>query len=259
MRGTTGHFPGPVGPWPPDSFLGQLTPVERDALLALGRPGSHQPGTTLLLDGDQDGDFVVIIHAGHVKVIMSDEHGNDYLIGIRDRGDLLGEMAYIDRGPRSASVIALSAVRTTFIAWDTFTAYLRGHQQVWPKIARMLAVRLRASDQNSHEIRSEPVALRVAKLLLSLAGTFEERDESGGTIIPLSQVEIAQLARAAEVTVNRVLREFRDQDVLRTEYRRLAVPCLPCLDQVAKALTVDPKRGAKTVLGCGGAHPRRRE
>ncbi|HVV19893.1 MAG TPA: Crp/Fnr family transcriptional regulator [Pseudonocardiaceae bacterium] len=259
MRGTTGHFPEPAGSWSPDSFLGQLTPAEREALLALGRPATHQPGATLLLDGDKEGDFVVILHSGHVKVIMADEQGNDYLIGIRVRGDLLGEMAYIDSGPRSASVIALSPVRSTFIAWDTFTAYLRGHQQVWPKIARMLAARLRASDQSSHEIHSEPVALRAAKLLRGLADMFEERDESGGTIIPLSQVEIAQLARAAEVTVNRVLREFRDHDVLKTEYRRLVVPCLACLDNLVKALTVDPKHGAKNVLGCGGAHQRRRE
>lgn len=259
MRGTKGHVPEPPGTWPPDSFLGQLTVAERDALLALGGSAtSHQPGDILLFDGDARGEFVVLIHKGHVKVVTEDGQGNDHLIGIRDRGSLLGEMSYIDRLPRSASVVALSNVLATRVAWQKLDTYLRKHQRVWATIARMLAVRLRASDQSSMEIRGESVALRVAKLLSSLATMFREHDRSG-TMIPLSQVEIAQLARAAEVTVNRVLREFRDQGVVRTEYRRLVVPCLACLDQLSLALTADQKHGAKSVLGCGGSHPRRRE
>jgi CRP-like cAMP-binding protein len=259
MRGTTVHVPESGGTWPPDSFLGQLTEAERESLLALGGTANYQPGNILLLDGDARGEFVVLIHQGQVKVVMEDEQGNDYLIGVRQRGDLLGEMSYIDRRPRSASVVAINNVLASSIAWEKLNAYLRLHPVVWMKIARLLADRLRESDQTGREIRSESVALRVAKLLSHLAATFDEPDPAGPVLIPLSQVEIAQLARAAEVTVNRVLREFRDRGVVRTEYRRLVVPCLACLDRLTTALAADPKHGAKSVLGCGGTHPRRQK
>lgn len=257
MRGTTGHARLPTGTWPPDSFLGRLSVPERDALLALGGLATHQPGTTLLMDGDRGG-FVMLIHAGQVKVVMEDEQGNEHLLGIRARGDLLGEVSYIDGRPRSASVVAINDVLASSVSWDKLGLYLRANPMVWMKIARVLADRLRASDQSSREIRSEPVALRVAKLLRSLADAFEEHDRAG-TVIQLSQAEIAQLAHAAEVTVNRVLREFRDRGVVRTEYRRLVVPCLICLDHLSAAVAADPKGGAKTVLGCGGTHPHQRE
>jgi CRP-like cAMP-binding protein len=258
MRGTTGHARPPTGTWPPDSFLGRLTVGERDELLALGGLATHQPGTTLLMDGDDRGGFVMLIHAGQVKVVMEDEQGNEHLLGIRARGDLLGEVSYIDGRPRSASVVAISDVLASSVSWHKLGLYLRSNPTVWMKIARVLADRLRASDQSSREIRSDPVALRVAKLLRSLADAFAEHGRTG-TVIQLSQAEIAQLAHAAEVTVNRVLREFRDRRVVRTEYRRLVVPCLTCLDQLSAAVASDPKEGAKTILGCGGTHPQPQE
>jgi CRP-like cAMP-binding protein len=241
------------GAWPPESFLGRLTPAERTSLLASGHRAAYRHGEPLIIDGDRGGGFVLLLQAGQVKVVTRDELGNEQLIGIRSRGSLLGEMSYFDRQPRSASVVAINHVRATSIARDSLDRYLRDHPRVGTEIARVLVDRLRASDASSRDIRSDPVPVRVAKLLLSLASAFD------GAAIPLSQAEIAQLARAAEVTVNRTLRAFRDRHVVHTEYRRLVVPCLACLDLMVAAVAADPKDGAKGVLGCGGTRPHRSE
>ncbi len=237
--------------WPPDSFLGRLTAAECANLLACGHHASYQPGEPLIIDGDRGGGFVLLLQAGQVKVVMRDEQGNEQLIGIRSRGSLLGEMSYFDRQPRSASVVAISHVLASKLARDRLDGYLGDHPRVGMEIARVLVDRLRASDASSRDIRNDPVPVRVAKLLLSLASAFD------GSSIPLSQAEIAQLARAAEVTVNRTLRAFRDRQVVHTEYRKLVVPCLACLDRMVVAVTADPKNGAKGVLGCGGTLPHR--
>ena len=254
MRPTPGH----VRSWPPESFLGRLHAHERDVLLGLGRNIAFKATEHLLVDGDRGG-FVILIHAGQVKVVMQEEQGTEHLLGIRSRGDLLGELSYIDKRPRSASVVAISKGWASSIAWDKLDSFMREHPRVALEIARVLANRLRASDESSREIRSNSVAVRVAKLLLSLAAAFDDPNEGAGghTVIALSQADIAQLAHAAEVTVNRVLSEFRRQDVVRTAYRKLVVPCLVCLDLMAVAVANDPKEGAKSVLGCGGANPHR--
>jgi CRP-like cAMP-binding protein len=259
MRGTTSHVRGSARTWPPGSFLGRLHAQERATLLSFGGHDAYKPGEHLLIDGDQGG-FVVLIHAGQVKVVMQDEQGNEHLLGIRARGSLLGEVSYIDGGLRSASVVAISKVRASRIARDRLDGFLRDHPRVAMEIARVLADRLRASDQSSRDIRSDRVAVRVAKLLQSLADEFDDSLELGradranrrGTVIQLSQADIAQLAHAAEVTVNKVLREFKHTDVVRTYYRRIVVPCLECLDRLVVAVSADPKEGAKGVLGCGG-------
>lgn len=244
--------------WPVESFLGRLTQRERDALLARGGNGSYRPGEHLLMDGDDRGGFVILIHAGQVKVVMRDEQGTEHLLGIRARGSLLGEMSYLNGLPRSAGVVAINQVRASMIAWDKLDLYLREFPRVSMEIARMLADRLRESDESGREIRTEPVPARLVKLLRSLANDFADHG-ARGSVIPLSQAEIAQLARAAEVTVNRLLREFRDRNMVRTDYRRVVVPCLVCLDTLVGAVFTDPKEGAKDVLGCGGSDPHRPE
>lgn len=244
--------------WPSDSFLGRLTARERQALLSRGGYGIFRPGEHLMMDGDSRGGYVILIHAGQVKVVMRDEEGTEHLLGIRTRGSLLGEMSYLDGLPRSAGVVAINQVQASKIAWDKLDLYLHDYPRVGMEIARLLADRLRQSDQSGREIRTEPVPVRLVKLLRALAADFAD-DGARGSVIPLSQAEIAQLARAAEVTVNRLLREFRSRRMVRTDYRRLAVPCLMCLDRLVKAVQGDPKQGANYVLGCGGSDPHRQE
>ena len=239
------------GSWAPDSFLGRLTPAERDALLARGRYVTYQSGQTLLTNGDRGGGFVILMLSGHAKVVTQGESGNDYLIGIRTSGSLLGEMSFFDGRPRSASVVAIDEVRTNAVANDKLELYLRDHPRVGLEIARVLVARLRIADASSRDLRNDPVPLRVAKLLATLSGEFD------GGPIPLSQAELAQLANAAEVTVNRTLRELRAQRVVRTRYRQLVVPCPVCLDRMVAAVGADPKGGAKGVVGCGGTQTHR--
>lgn len=239
------------GSWPPESFLGRLTAAERDALLACGHDATHEPGQVLLTNGDRGGGFVLLLLRGHAKVVTQGELGNDYLIGIRTAGSLLGEMSFFDGRPRSASVVAVTEVRTNVVAGDRLELYLKDHPRVGLEIARVLVARLRTADASSRDLRNDAVPLRVAKLLATLSDDFD------GGPIPLSQAELAQLANAAEVTVNRTLRDFRDQGVVLTRYRQLVVPCLACLRGMVAAVAADPKRGAKTVVGCGGTQQHR--
>ncbi|HKN99370.1 MAG TPA: Crp/Fnr family transcriptional regulator [Pseudonocardiaceae bacterium] len=241
MRGT-----GPDGTWPPESFVGRLTPAERTALLARGRYATYQPGQPLLTDGDRENGFILLIHAGQVKVVMQEEQGNEHLVGIRSTGSLLGEMSYLDGAPRSASVVAVNDVAASSVAWERFDGYLREYPRVGVEIARVLAKRLRQSDASNRDIRSASVPLRVLKLIRSLVGQFDD-----ATVIPLSQAEIAQLAHAAEVTVNKALRDFRKLGVVLTSYRKVVVPCPACLDRLVAAMA-DGAPVGNSVLGCGG-------
>ncbi|MFN2197991.1 MAG: cyclic nucleotide-binding domain-containing protein, partial [Anaerolineales bacterium] len=57
---------------------------------------------------DSDGDDLFIIAAGFVEVNVQLRDGSPKSIVNLGPGQLIGEMALIDRGPRSATVIALN-------------------------------------------------------------------------------------------------------------------------------------------------------
>ncbi|HEX6245051.1 MAG TPA: helix-turn-helix domain-containing protein, partial [Polyangiales bacterium] len=73
---------------------------------------------------------------------------------------------------------------------------------------------------------------RLARKLLSLGELFGVRDADGHTclMLTLSQSELAELVDSSRQTVNRLLSQWRDQRILRTDQQgRLVLLDLPTL------------------------------
>jgi CRP-like cAMP-binding protein len=242
--------------WSPETFVGRLRAAERQALFGLGGSVRYPAGGYLLVEGDRS-RFVLILHGGPVKVVVHDRSGREYLLGLRGRGDLLGELAYLDSQPRSASVVALRPVSVTKICADQFSRFLDEHSRAGIELTRCVGQRLRDADRTRLELSVDDVPVRVIRLLRNLARRSVAESTRRHAVIPLTQGQLAQLAHAAEVTVNRVLREFRDRGLVRTAYRSIEVPCVGCLDLLLMELSTEPKANRKEVHGCGGHNAHR--
>ena len=74
---------------------------------------SHEAGKTIIKEGDSGVGFELILE-GEVRVARKGR-----TVARLGPGDFFGEMALIDEGPRTASIIATSEVTTIGIAsWD---------------------------------------------------------------------------------------------------------------------------------------------
>jgi CRP-like cAMP-binding protein len=236
--------------WGSETFVGRLQPADRLALFNLSAPALHTAGEHLLVEGDRS-RFVLVLHGGPVKVVVHDTSGREHLLGLRGRGDILGELAYLDNQPRSASVVALSPVYATKIYADQFRRFLEEHARVGFELTRCVGERLRDSDRSRVELSTGDVTLRVTRLLRNLALRSAAGSTRRRAVIPLTQRQLAQLAHAAEVTVHRILRELRTRGMVRTAYRSVEVPCVICLDLLLAELSVErDDRGS--IRGCDG-------
>ncbi|MGH4010212.1 MAG: Crp/Fnr family transcriptional regulator [Pseudonocardiaceae bacterium] len=241
--------------WGPDTFVGRLQPAERQALLALGGLTLHPEGEYLLVEGDRT-RFVLVLHGGPVKVVVHDTSGREHLLGLRRRGDLLGELSYLDNQPRSASVVPLRPIYATKIHAEQLRRFLEEYSRVWIELTRCVGERLRDADRSRLELSSDDVALRVTRLLRKLAHGPVVGSTRRGAVIPITQGQLAQLAHAAEVTVHRVLREFKTRGMVHTAYRRIEVPCVICLDRLLAELSVE-RKDRNDIHGCGGCESHR--
>jgi CRP-like cAMP-binding protein len=70
---------------------------ELQALSALGAVKSFPKNAVIVSEGDETDAFYVIL-AGRVKVYVSDEDGNEAVLGTQKPGDYFGEMV-LDGGP----------------------------------------------------------------------------------------------------------------------------------------------------------------
>src|SRR5436305_2048056 len=101
------------------TFFERLTSEERQGVEALGRPRSFPRGSVLMFEGETE-ERLMLVLAGRVKVSRVGPEGREVMLNIRDPGDLLGELAFIDRRPRSATVAALEAVEALLMPGPAF-------------------------------------------------------------------------------------------------------------------------------------------
>jgi CRP/FNR family transcriptional regulator, cyclic AMP receptor protein len=87
--------------------LGSLLPPEAwQALLANGMVRRFGKGEILMRQGEP-GSHVFVLARGRVKVARVDTEGNELLLALRGVGDIVGELAVLGGGARSATVTAL--------------------------------------------------------------------------------------------------------------------------------------------------------
>ena len=100
------------------------------------------PKTPIVTEGESGGRFFLIL-----------EGQADLVIGGRKRrglgpGDHFGEMSILDKGPRSASVIAASEVRTLSIASWNFLSMLQEDFRLAKKVMIGMSRRIRELDRS---------------------------------------------------------------------------------------------------------------
>ena len=129
------------------SFFAGLDPADLALIAAAAREESFAPGATIFREGDQ-ADRLYIILDGTVEV------WKDYGEEQRDRiashgiGHLFGEMAVVDDLPRSATVIALGAVRLLSVGRDDFRGIVASNGAIALSITRSVSAMVRASNES---------------------------------------------------------------------------------------------------------------
>lgn len=216
--------------WPRASLMGSLTPSERAALLATGTRVHFSDNDTLIMQGDV-GDVVYVLTGGMVKITVSTEAGTETMLAVRSRGELIGEFAILDEMPRAATVRAMGMVGAVRITGARFAAFTQAHAAALPVVTRSVVAKLRAETERHAAERNCAARERLAQVIYDLAAGFGEKDDNGGVVIPLplTQMELGELAGVAVSTTERVLADFRREGLILTRYREIAVRDMVCL------------------------------
>lgn len=123
--------------------------AELDVLGELSKPVRFARGEAIFTEGEVGASLYVLV-SGEVEVVRRAPDGAEKPLAVLDAPAVFGEMALIDREPRSATVRARSdcvALQLTAENFATFRKHSRdGFTLVIVNIARLLASRLREAD-----------------------------------------------------------------------------------------------------------------
>ena len=206
------------------AFVWALTADELEALSDLGRRQRYAKGAPLFVEGEQS-DRVLAILDGRVKVSLVTPDGKEVVLAVRGPGDLLGELAFIDGEPRSASATALDPVSSIVIPAEDFTRYLEKHPRIALLLLRMVSRRLRDADRKRAEFAAFDTVGRVASRLLELAERFGEPSGPDGILItlPLTQEELAGWTGSSREAVSKALSTLRSLGFIETRRRAITI------------------------------------
>lgn len=107
-------------------------------------------GQAIFQSGDP-GEEMFLVRRGLVRVALPMEAGRFLTLTTIPRGNFFGDMGFLDRGIRSAHATAVRDTDFYVLQREKFTELIRAHPeistQVYARLARTLAVRLRQTDR----------------------------------------------------------------------------------------------------------------
>jgi len=194
------------------SFLDRLSADARLRLFEVGTRRRFPAGSTVFFEGDDAHEAVVILD-GLVKVLVVSPHGRELILDVLGPSSLLGELASLDGGKRSATAQALTELEVLSVGSEAFIRCLLQHPTDLLNLTVLIAGRLRASDRRQLEFGTGDALARLCARLQDVAARFGEEGEDCLVTIesPLSQAELASwsgLSREAVVKSLRTLREL---------------------------------------------------
>ena len=188
-------------------ILRELTEGEERAVLAMARRRKFRHSEAIFREGDP-GDTIHLLDRGHVAVRLTTPAGEISTVRILGPGDLFGELAVLDPGPRMATTVALDAVQTLSLHSGVVEQLRVKHASVDRVLLRASQREVRRLSMALTEVLYTPVPNRLARHLTRLTKVF------ASDVLPLTQDDLAGLCGTTRQTANRVLQELQAAGVI---------------------------------------------
>lgn len=171
------------------------------------------------------GDKFYLVYQGRVKIYKLSMEGQIKTLDYLEKGDFFGEMALLDKKPRSANALAIEDTTLFIIQYDDFQKFLLKQPGILVSITKTLCERLRKADREIEAFSFSKVEDRLVLCLINLAEKYGE-DTGQGTVIPLNftHQDLGELVGTAREVVSRILKKLRDEDLVKTENKRFVIP-----------------------------------
>lgn len=150
------------------------------------------------------GDTFHVIEKGRVLVEVSTVRGEVAALAVRGPGEIIGELAIVGGGRRTARVTALEPTETLSLTRERLDVLRRDDPHVDRRLLEILAERLSETMAQLMEVLFTSVETRVLRVVLRLADSFDEGTDP--IVIRVRQEDIAAMAGTRRQTANRPLK-----------------------------------------------------
>ena len=202
-------------------LFGKLSADALKQLVDIGYTRSVKRQETLYLQGDR-GNILYLIIAGEVRISANSAQGQELHLNTLGSGDVMGEIALLDGGPRTATATAVNDGVVFCIERPEFVRLLGQHPAISIQLLKLVCDRVRWTSTLLEDSAFLPTKARLAKRLLYLA------QHSGGAVddgweIRLSQTDLARYLNLTRQVVNRFLQQLQNDQIIAIGRNRVII------------------------------------
>lgn len=190
-----------------------LSRADLELIRSVGEMVSKYPGTHLFKEGDPP-VAAYLVERGEVEIYRGPREAKRVVARVR-AGSVLGDIAMFGGTPYISSARAVGPVRAFKFERDRLIPELGRHPAVCMRWLVAGLRQLEGTQRRVIQLMHKTVRAQVADLLVE-----ESRPNSE---VRLSQATIAALLGVSRQSVNEALGKLRDDGVIETGYRRVAI------------------------------------
>ena len=215
---------------PQHSLFASCSEDELAAIILHGTLQNFAKGKDVVTQGDE-GTSLIILLTGTARISMVSSNGREIILDYAEPGSVIGEIALLDGGERTASVTALEPVSGLRLSRSSFEAIIAQHNGMALRILRELARRLRQANSTIESDRAYASGPRLARFLqrLSLADAAD-----GRLRLDLSQSELGMFAGMSREQINRQLGAWADAGIVAIDGGKIKILDSTLLSEIAE-------------------------
>lgn len=175
-----------------------------DNLRELARTVVFPTGHIVFGQGDP-GAAIYAVLQGEVEISTVSEDGRKLVLNIVTPGEVFGEIAMFDGGPRTASAVAHGALVLARVSRAQILRKLRDDAGLAEDILMLAGARLRWISERFEDLAFLPLQTRLARRLIYLLSQTDHRSFT----LALSQAELAEHVGATREAVSKILALWR--------------------------------------------------
>ena len=203
MTATTHDAEGFLGLLRRTELFGALEDEDLPVCAAAFRKVHFEAGRVLFQAGDA-GDRAYLVSEGLVRLTLATSAGRELNVRMAGAGDLIGEIAVLDSGPRSADAVAISDVTAHSITAASLGTLFDERPRLARSVIALLCKRLRATTTQMEGIALHRIEFRLARFLVERLGEMPAATGPKRQALELgySQSELARLIGASRPKLN---------------------------------------------------------
>lgn len=175
---------------------------------------------------------IYLVNSGHVKLYKTGDRGKNQIFQLCGKGDLFGFHAVLLDEVYPDSAATLDPCELSFIPQQLFIDLIKGSQELSFVLLKMMSEEFRDFINQETLLSQKPVRERIAAVLGYLHEFYQEGPSEG--TIPLNRGDLADLCGTVKETLVRVLREFKDEQLIQSPNGRdIVLLNAPQLNKVA--------------------------